>query len=297
MSQKILMSTLAATPSLALPAGAAGDVFAASPPVYGSRGQRHAGDRRADRRCVPCIAFPELCLRIRRWRFLEPRPFSGGAGVAPCGRWRRPDRLPRFRCRRGRRFVLEKSRPVTIVLADSPTVAEQTAAKELDTYLSKMTGVPCVIVPEAKAAKCAIYVGPTALAKQAGIDCRELDKEEWILRARDGNLIVAGGRPRGTLYGVYDLLERLGVTWPDVESECVPTLGRQAISWNVRAQTGHHEPLHLQRRRPVERHASVPRAQQDERPDPHPRRARRLRAPRLARGLSYVPRLHHQGLA
>lgn len=32
-------------------------------------------------------------------------------------------------------FVLEKSRPVTIVLADSPAIAEQTAAKELDTYL------------------------------------------------------------------------------------------------------------------------------------------------------------------
>ncbi len=133
-------------------------------------------------------------------------------------------------------FVLEKSRPVTIVLADSPTIAEQTAAKELNTYLSKMTGVPCVIAAEAKAARSAIYVGPTALAKQAGIDCGELDREEWILRARDGNFIIAGGRPRGTLYGVYDLLERLGVTWPDVESECVPTLGRQAISWNVRAK-------------------------------------------------------------
>lgn len=85
-------------------------------------------------------------------------------------------------------FVLEKSRPVTIVVADSPAIAEQTAAKELDTYVSRMTGVPCVIVPEAKAAGCAIYVGPTALAKQAGIDCRELDKEQSILRSRDGNL-------------------------------------------------------------------------------------------------------------
>ena len=90
-------------------------------------------------------------------------------------------------------FVLEKSRPVTIVLADSATIAEQTATKELDTYLSKMTGVPCVIAAEAEAAQSAIYVGPTALAKQAGIDCRELDREEWILRARDGNLILAGG--------------------------------------------------------------------------------------------------------
>ncbi len=101
----------------------------------------------------------------------------------------------------GAGFVLEKGRPVTIVLADSPIPAEQTAAEELRTYLGKIIGAPCTIVPETKAAAPAIYVGPTALARQAGIDCGQLGKEEWILRASDGNLIVAGGRPRGALYG------------------------------------------------------------------------------------------------
>lgn len=133
-------------------------------------------------------------------------------------------------------FVLEKGQSVTIVLADAATAAERTAADELDAYVSKMTGVPCVTVSEAQATGRAVYVGPTSLARQAGIDCGELDREEWILRATDGNLIVTGGRPRGTLYGVYDLLERLGVTWPDVGSESVPTLERQTIAWNVRAK-------------------------------------------------------------
>jgi hypothetical protein len=133
-------------------------------------------------------------------------------------------------------FVLERARPVTIVLADSPIPAERTAADELATYLSRMIAVPCTVVAEAQAEQPAIYVGPTALANKEGIDCTQLDKEEWILRATDGNLIVAGGRPRGTLYGVYDLLERLGVTWPDVESESVPEIDRQEIQWDVRAK-------------------------------------------------------------
>ncbi len=136
----------------------------------------------------------------------------------------------------GAGFVLEKGRPVTIVLADSPIPAEQTAAEELKTYLDKMIGAPCTIVTEVRAVTPAVYVGPTALAKQAGIDFSQLGKEEWVLRTNNENLIVAGGRSRGTLYGVYDLLERLGVTWPDVETEFVPTIDRQVVEWDVRAK-------------------------------------------------------------
>ena len=133
-------------------------------------------------------------------------------------------------------FVLERARPVTIVLGDSPIPAERTAADELAAYLGRMTGVPCVLVAESQATSSAIYVGPTALARQNGIDWEQLGREEWILREHDGNLLVAGGRPRGTLYGVYDLLERLGVTWPDVDSEFVPEIDGQEIRWDVRSQ-------------------------------------------------------------
>ncbi|MDY0165486.1 MAG: DUF4838 domain-containing protein [Thermoguttaceae bacterium] len=133
-------------------------------------------------------------------------------------------------------FVLEKDRPVTIVLPDAPISAERTAAEELATYLGKMTGAPCIVVAENEAKHSAVYLGSTTLAKQEGIDCEQLGKEAWILRAKGGNLIVAGGRPRGTLYGAYDVLERLGVVWPDVDAEFVPEIERQEIEWDVRAE-------------------------------------------------------------
>ncbi len=133
-------------------------------------------------------------------------------------------------------FKLEKGRPVTIVLADSPIPAEETAARELKSYLAELTGATCEIVAEAHASKPAIFVGPTTFAEKSGIDCATLGKEEWILRATGGNLVVAGGRPRGTLYAAYEMLERLGVVWSDVDTEYVPPLAAQTLDWNLRGK-------------------------------------------------------------
>jgi len=133
-------------------------------------------------------------------------------------------------------FKLGKGLPVTIILADSHIPAEQTAAEELKTYLTKMTGAQCEIVAEAQAAGPAIFVGPTAFAQKNGVDCAKLDKEEWVLRATGGNLLVAGGRPRGTLYAAYEMLERLGVVWPDVNAEYVPATDSKIIGWNLQGK-------------------------------------------------------------
>jgi len=133
-------------------------------------------------------------------------------------------------------FRLEQGRPVTIVLADSSVPAEKTAARELKDYLAKLTGAKCEIVAEAQASKPAIFVGPTAFAEKSGIDCAKLGKEEWLLRATGGSLVVAGGRPRGTLYAAYEMLERLGVVWSDVDTEDVPPLAAQTLDWNLRGK-------------------------------------------------------------
>ena len=133
-------------------------------------------------------------------------------------------------------FTLAHSRPATIVLADAHSPAERTAAEELKTYLTKMLGAPCEIVTEAQAAGPAIFVGPTAFAQKSGVDCAALDREEWALRATAGSLIVAGGRPRGTLYAAYETLERLGVVWPDVINEHVPAIGAETVTWNLRGK-------------------------------------------------------------
>lgn len=133
-------------------------------------------------------------------------------------------------------FKVEKGRPLSIVLADAPIPAEKTAAAELKNYLTKMTGAACEIVAEAQAAGPAIFVGPTAFAKKNGLDCAALGPEEWVLRTTAGSLIVAGGRPRGTLYSAYEMLERLGVVWPDVTVEQVPPIAAQDLSWNLQGK-------------------------------------------------------------
>ena len=57
-----------------------------------------------------------------------------------------------------------------------------------------------------------IYLGNTAPAQKAASDKPQFGEEEWLLRTVGNDLIVTGGKPAGTLYGVYALLERLGVS-------------------------------------------------------------------------------------
>ncbi|MHB9027021.1 MAG: DUF4838 domain-containing protein [Armatimonadota bacterium] len=103
--------------------------------------------------------------------------------------------------------------------------AENTAASELAVYLEKMTGATFAVVEEGAlpGGTAAIYVGDTKRARVAGIDPGKLGREESILRSVDNGLLLAGGRKRGTLYAVYELLEQtLGVRWYTPWAEKVP---------------------------------------------------------------------------
>lgn len=114
---------------------------------------------------------------------------------------------------------------VAIVQAEGATVPEQTAVRELTTYLKKATGATFAAIGESSARQDqpAIYVGQTAFAKSHGIDVGALGPEESVLRSVLGALILTGGRPRGTLYAVYTFMEdALGVRWYTPWYEHVP---------------------------------------------------------------------------
>jgi len=114
---------------------------------------------------------------------------------------------------------------VAIVTGNDPTPAEQTAAREFAVYLGKVTGADFQPVKEAgfKGTAPAIYLGRTAFAQKAGIDFTKLGEEEWVIRTTGGDLILAGGRPRGTLYAVYEFLQNhLGCYWLTKDAEVVP---------------------------------------------------------------------------
>ncbi|MHB9025494.1 MAG: DUF4838 domain-containing protein [Armatimonadota bacterium] len=113
---------------------------------------------------------------------------------------------------------------VNIIKPIEPVPAETRAVRELQDYLGKITGATFDAIDEKDAGTApAIYVGPTIFAKAKGIDTTKLGSEESIIRTVGNSMIITGGRPRGTLYGVYRFLEgQLGVRWYTPEIEKVP---------------------------------------------------------------------------
>lgn len=114
---------------------------------------------------------------------------------------------------------------VAIVLPQNATLPEQTAVRELDDYLTKITGGEFTVSNEpSKPAAPAIYVGNTAFAKGAGIAVNTLASEEWRIKTQAGNLILVGGGTRGTLYAAYRFLEdNAGVRWWSPWEEKIPS--------------------------------------------------------------------------
>jgi len=114
----------------------------------------------------------------------------------------------------------------TIVLPTDTIPSEETAAKELQNYLTQITGSDCQIVRESQATKLTgnlIYVGPTQFAKAHLNDKSTVADEEWVMQTSGNSLILDGGRPRGTLYAVYHFLEDVcGVHWWTPFEETVP---------------------------------------------------------------------------
>jgi len=113
-----------------------------------------------------------------------------------------------------------------IVQGAQPTPAEIFAAQELSDYLAKVTGARFEVMSETASVLPvrAIYVGWTEFARKHGIEGQTLGEEEWIIKTLDKNIILVGGRPRGTLYAVYEFLEnQVGVHWLDEFTEVMPS--------------------------------------------------------------------------
>jgi hypothetical protein len=109
-----------------------------------------------------------------------------------------------------------------VVLCANATPAEKFAAETMSTYLKRITGGDFPIVDESTTATKTILIGQTRFGEQAGI--AGLGEEEWAQRTVGERLLIAGGTPRATAYGVFDFLERYaGVCQLAVDTEIVPS--------------------------------------------------------------------------
>ena len=116
-----------------------------------------------------------------------------------------------------------------VVIAEYPTPTAQYAAEELVSHIFDATGATLPIVAESDVpgdASVRVFVGVTDAARAEGMVPEDLGLEETLLRAVGSNLYVLGsedpgadprsqaGMHSGTLFGVYELIERcLNVVW------------------------------------------------------------------------------------
>lgn len=106
------------------------------------------------------------------------------------------------------------------------------AAKELQDFTCQMTGVELPIVSDAEALPPqAILVGPSrhsAAIPGVADAMAALGSDGFLLRRSGPHLLIIGDE-RGTLYGVYELLERAGCRWYASWHSNIPSLDQWAL--------------------------------------------------------------------
>ncbi len=117
----------------------------------------------------------------------------------------------------------------TIVIANDATEQEYHAGEELAIFLKKVTGAEFPVQREIGTGKIQkkpqIFVGYNSCVQNIipGINLDDLGKEGFVIITKDSNLIIIGGRPRGTLYGVYTFLEDyVGCRWYSSKVSKIP---------------------------------------------------------------------------
>lgn len=105
-----------------------------------------------------------------------------------------------------------------ILTQEGATPAEGHASEELAHWLQQITGAPFerIIASPESVPPTGMVVGPGSVARKLfpEVPFDRLGAEEIVILSKGRYLLLAGGRPRGTLYAVYQFLQRYGgIRW------------------------------------------------------------------------------------
>ncbi|MCA9426307.1 MAG: DUF4838 domain-containing protein, partial [Candidatus Omnitrophica bacterium] len=122
---------------------------------------------------------------------------------------------------------------VAILVPEDAHPAVQHAAEELQTFLDEIVGVtlPLQVDPKMDLNNL-IVLGESSTVDSAHhpMTVHELRPEGYSLRTVGEGLWIVGGSPRGTLYGVYGLLQdHLGCRWFTPEVNRIPSVDRLTL--------------------------------------------------------------------
>lgn len=113
--------------------------------------------------------------------------------------------------------ISDEYRGAAIYLSKTATAAERFAVNELAAYLRKVTGKTYPVTDWEPSEKSPVI----RIGQETG-----LESQEWHLQSdKTGNLSITGGDAAGTVYGIYEFLEKyLGCAWLDYRTEIVPEM-------------------------------------------------------------------------
>ena len=113
----------------------------------------------------------------------------------------------------GNYIVKDGQSDYTILISQTAQPAEVTAANELRDIVKKITNVSLEVMAENKLKDVDtkgkfISVGDTQLYRAQDFKAEDLNTDGFLLKVVENSLFIVGENQRGTLYGVYEFLER-----------------------------------------------------------------------------------------
>jgi len=134
----------------------------------------------------------------------------------------------------GQTLIVENGTSDWVIATDhAASLADAFAAEELQRYIAKTTGATLAITTEPSAGAKVIALGSGPAVQALDVDGAALQTGEqgYLLRTiGSAAVVIAGGANGGTLYGVYDFLERYaGVRWYAPGVEKAEKLDRLAV--------------------------------------------------------------------
>ncbi|HWC00767.1 MAG TPA: DUF4838 domain-containing protein, partial [Bryobacteraceae bacterium] len=122
------------------------------------------------------------------------------------------------------RLVQNGKSSYSIVLAPDASPSERHGAQELQKFLEEISGarLPLTTTPQARM----VLVGrsPAVDKLNLGIRFDDLGPEGFALKTSGRHLVIAGGRLRGSMYGVYGFLDKLGCRWFTPQVSRIPKM-------------------------------------------------------------------------
>jgi hypothetical protein len=137
----------------------------------------------------------------------------------------------------------------SICLSAEASPSEKHGAEELRRFLEEMSGARLpLLTGDSPVPELAILVGrsPQTDSLQPPLAIDALGDEGFVLRTVGKRLVIAGGRKRGTMYGVYSFLEKLGCRWFAPGVQKIPRLKNitvQALNESHRPSFEYREPF------------------------------------------------------